>query len=204
MKEEDIIRAAKMVGDFGHAEHYLNSLLMHALMYDKKYLIEKVNDIRRHYNAFVYEPTVTAPASSNNMPGYGSASDKTAELLRKNYQQMQEYERSKFLKDCLQLLRASEPTLFNKQNCWIGLYMVVRDRLDGRLSKTDYTRMAKSATPEDWPEKLKISDNTITNFARYVDYEDRDLAYYEMNRNPWENLCSAFWSIIKQQFLTRI
>jgi len=44
---------------------------------------------------------------------------------------------------------------------------------------------------------------TMSNFARCVDYEDRFEAYYDMEANPWKELCDVYWNILKGQILMK-
>ena len=40
--------------------------------------------------------------------------------------------------------------------------------------------------------------------SRYIKAEDRELAYYEMEDNPFDELCNEFWMILSEQILTSI
>jgi hypothetical protein len=57
-------------------------------------------------------------------------------------------------------------------------------------------------TPEVWPADMKIAVSTMTNFAHYVDCSDRQEAYYDMQNNPWKDLCYTFWEILEELILT--
>lgn len=202
IKEEDIIKAAKKVGDFAMAEHYMNSLLFHALKYGKTYLLKEVNDIRKNYNTFLFELPEESPASDNNMPGYWNRENKNTSEARKRFLAMKKDERVELLKKCLALLMIYSRKIFKKKADWLGIFMVVRDRLDGRISQTEFFDLALLITPDDWPAVIRISSSTMSNFARYISYEHREQAYYEMEENPWRELCDAFWGIVQQQILT--
>jgi hypothetical protein len=56
--------------------------------------------------------------------------------------------------------------------------------------------------PTDWPEKLKINDSTLSTISRYIKADDRELAYYEMEDNPFNEMCNEFWNILSEQILT--
>ena len=49
---------------------------------------------------------------------------------------------------------------------------------------------------------MTISKATLSNFAHYIDRDDRQEAYYDMENNPWEELCNVFWKITEQLILT--
>ena len=84
----------------------------------------------------------------------------------------------------------------------MGLYLVIRDRLEDNLSQTDFFSFAQEITPDNWPEGLRISKGTFNTFSRYVkSADDRYETYYDMKENPWKELCDAFWSIIKKRLL---
>jgi len=202
IKEEDIIKAAKRVGDFAMAEHYMNSLLFHALKYGKTYLLKEVNDIRKNYNTFLFDLPEESPASNNNMPGYWNQNTKMTEEVRKRYQALGKDELVNLLKCCLTLLMAYSKDIFKKKADWIGIFMVIRDRLDGHLTQKVFFDLVQQITPEDWPSDCRISSSTMSNYGRYVPYKHRDLCYYEMEDNPWRALCDAFWNIVQQQILT--
>jgi hypothetical protein len=70
------------------------------------------------------------------------------------------------------------------------------------LKMKDFIGYANSIMPADWPLKLKMSMNTYKNFGREIDFNDKDEAYYDMENNPWEELCNVFWKITEQLILT--
>jgi hypothetical protein len=51
--------------------------------------------------------------------------------------------------------------------------------------------------------ELQIGERTLSNFGRCVAYEDRLEAYYDMEQNPWSELCDTYWNILMQQILTQ-
>jgi hypothetical protein len=56
--------------------------------------------------------------------------------------------------------------------------------------------MACHATPRTWPEKLQLTENVFKNMSRDFGYDDLSVAYYEMDNNPQEALCDAFWETL--------
>ena len=57
--------------------------------------------------------------------------------------------------------------------------------------------------PSDWPEKLKITDSTLSTLSRYIKAEDREFVYYEMEENPFKDLCNEFWKKLSDIILTK-
>ena len=45
IKADSLIHMAKVVGSYPIAEHYLNSLLLHAVIYKKEGIVEEVNQV---------------------------------------------------------------------------------------------------------------------------------------------------------------
>jgi hypothetical protein len=91
--------------------------------------------------------------------------------------------------------------LFTTKNHWIGTFLVVRDRLEGaNFTQTAFVKMADSITPEEFPDKLRISESTMKNFTKVIaDPCDRDEAYYDMKDNPQEGFCEELWNAIKKK-----
>ena len=114
---------------------------------------------------------------------------------------MSKKERKTIIEESLIVLIKEHRQLFTSKNHWIGLYLVVKDRVDGNMTKLDFTNGVLGINMDCWPDDLKISERTLSNFARCVDYEDRYEAYYDMESNPWEELCDVYWSILKGQIL---
>jgi hypothetical protein len=54
-----------------------------------------------------------------------------------------------------------------------------------------------------WPGELQIGERTLSNFGRCVAYKDRLEAYYDMEKNPWAELCDTYWNLLMQQILTQ-
>ena len=61
-----------------------------------------------------------------------------------------------------------------------------------------------NSMPADWPDYLRINKSTLSTMSRYIKAEDRELAYYEMEDNPFDELCNEFWMILSEQILTSI
>jgi hypothetical protein len=59
--------------------------------------------------------------------------------------------------------------------------------------------MADGITPEEFPDKLHISESTMKNFTKVItDPHDRNEAYYDMKNNPQEDLCEELWYAIEK------
>ena len=91
--------------------------------------------------------------------------------------------------------------LFTTKNHWIGTFLVVRDRLEkAGFTQTDFVNMADSITPDEFPEKLHISESTMKNFTKVItDPHDRNEAYYDMKNNPQEDFCEELWNAIEKK-----
>ena len=192
IREDQLISMAKQAGSYAIAEHYICSLLAHGAMYGLAYMIDKVNEIRSHYK--VMSIPVDKVESEGNTRN-------SSDVARKIYQRLKRDERKLLIRDCLAILIKDYGKLFRSKNHWIGIYLVVKDRVNGSLSMTDFTDYVLKITPACWPEDLRIGQRTLSNYSRCVEYEDRFEAYYDMDNNPWEELCNTFWEILKQQIL---
>lgn len=79
---------------------------------------------------------------------------------RAKYHRLDAVARTKLLKSAL--LDMYNRKLFTTKNHWIGTFLVVRDRLEkAGFSQADFEKMADGITPEDFPEKLQISNSTM-------------------------------------------
>ena len=192
IREDQLISMAKRAGSYAIAEHYVCSLLAHGTAYGLTYLIDKVNEIREHYQVGAMPKPNT---DDDNMvkPKYRISVE---DRMRKAYRRMTIDERIELIRDSLNSMIVNYPKLFRFKNQWQGVYLVIRDRLDCGLSQTDFMAIARDATPSMWPKQLEISENVIKNFGRVMDLSENE-AYYELKYNPMENLCTIFWNIIK-------
>ena len=90
--------------------------------------------------------------------------------------------------------------LFTTKNHWIGTFLVVHDRLErAGFTQTDFMNMADSITPEEFPDKLRISESTMKNFTKVIsDPHDRYEAYYDMENNPQKDFCEELWEVLQK------
>lgn len=195
---DDLVAMAKQAGSYVHAEHYLVSILYYAAGAGRQDLAALCDDIRSYYD--LQPLSSSAPASVQNLPRRESKDD----FLRQCWARMSDEERSKCLRLSLMGLEYAPRKLFTRQACWIGVYMVLRDRLDPRLSKTDFFALALLSTPEGWRRDLVIGPSTMSNYSRYIAAEHRDETYYEMgDACPWQALCERLWESLEERLLTR-
>lgn len=199
ISDEQLVNLAKSAGSYAIAEHYLLSLLAHGTMYGLTYYINKVNEVREHYGVMpIPTPKQDDDSCSVSRPKRESIEDQA----RKKYRAMSLEERYSLLKACLMIMMDNHTGIFKSRSSWIGIYLVIRDRLDSNLSKKGFEKMARSITPDSFPDLFRIGYSTLSNFSHYICVEDRVEAYYDMENNPWEDLCDEFWEVVKDQLFT--
>ena len=197
IREDLLVTMAKRSGSMTIAEHNILSLYRHILIENGLGEYVKIeNEVRCHYNAEAV-PMPDDCISTNN-----ATRSNNNDYARKLYTKMGKGDRKKVMKAALFALNECNSELFTQKNDWIGVYLVVRDRVNGNLSMADFYINTDEITKDWWPEHLVIGSRTMSNFSRCVDYEDRQEPYYDMERNPWKELCEAFWDILKKQILT--
>ena len=198
VREEQLVKMALNAGSFAVAEHYLCALLAHGLLYGKTDIIEKVNEVREQYQVLPF----AKPENQGPRDEYGRSRTESVEMrVRKLYGKMTAEGRKALMRSCLQTLRM-QSDLFCHKNDWLGVMLVVRDRLDGNINQSNFYDYACAITPEDWPEALRIGEHTAKNFSRQLAAEDRTEAYYDMEQNPQAKLCDKLWEIVVQAVLT--
>ena len=145
--------------------------------------VELENRVRAHYN----KNTVHVPESGETCrKNHYDKEREQNESARKKYQAMSKKERKSIIEESLIILIKEHRQLFTSKNHWIGLYLVVKDRVDGSMTKLDFTNGVLGINIDSWPDDLKISERTMSNFSRCVDYEDRYEAYYDVLRRASE------------------
>ncbi len=181
------------------AEHYLLAYYRQIVMENGLgHYVELENRVRARYNKNLVHIPESGEVSRKN---HCDRDREQNESARKRYQAMSKKERKMIIEESLIVLIKEHRQLFTSKNHWIGLYLVVKDRVDGNMTKLDFTNGVLGINMDSWPDDLKISERTLSNFARCVDYEDRYEAYYDMESNPWEELCDVYWDILKGQVL---
>ena len=198
LNEEHLMKLAKNVGCYAQAEHYLFALLAHGVICGKREVIDMVNEVRELYGV----PKI--PVGNQTVDGNGSKADALDDRARMIFKKMARNEQRKVLRSSLSQLRANHH-LFIYARHWLGVFLVIRDRLEGEsLKMKDFIDYACDIMPSDWPETLKMRLSTYKNFGREIDYCDKGEAYYDMGNCPQKELCDTLWDIIRQMILTTV
>ena len=197
--ENLLINMAKTAGTYDGAKPYLFSLLAHGVMHGISDYINKVNEIREQYNV---QP-IPVPGGMEDMPKGRKKNEKSPEdMAREKYKLMDEPMKNALLKTALGEIADMRLALINKKAVWIGVYHVVHDRLDGGIVKNTFYATAKAIEPDNWPAKFRISEDTMSNYAHHISCKDSLEAYFDMDENPFEELCEAFWEVLLRMILT--
>jgi hypothetical protein len=197
LKGDDVLTMAKNAGCMATAEHYLCAYLMNAVINGNMDAIAHLNEVRAIYNLKPIPDT-----DVNGKGGNCNGNDAKADMARKKFKTLTKEKRESLLKAGMKELKDMHANLFKSKIDWNGIFLVVRDRLDESVRKSEFYTLAQKMTPEGWPTDMKIALSTMTNFAHYVEYNDRQEAYYDMENNPWEDLCDRFWEILEELILT--
>ena len=200
--KDALLKMARNTGNPVIAEHYLFALAYHAVIHKRLDISNEVDEIRKMYN-FAPLPTAKPATSSGKYAPDFSIVEPPEVRARAIYKKLTKENKKKVLRTALVALRLENERLFKNKSCWIGIYFVVKDRLDSTLSKEYFTDYAGTITPDDWPEDLKIGSTPFSNLSRKVDNKDRVLPYYEMANNPWEDLCEKYWTLVLADLLTK-
>ena len=117
---------------------------------------------------------------------------------RTKYRNLSKEEQKTKLKKAL--LEMYNRKMFTTKNHWIGTYLVIRDQLEkAGFTQTDLANMAEEITPDEFPDRLHISDSTMKNFTKVIsDPCDRQEAYYDMKNNPQADYCDELWNVIEK------
>ena len=194
IREDQLIGMAKRAGSYTIAEHYVCSLLAHGTIYGLAYIIDKVNEIREFYQVgAIPKPEIRDAEVS-------FVERDTSKMIMKIYSEMSKAERISLLARCLEFIMVNKPNVFRRKNKWQGAYMVFRDRLDNGLTMSDFYKLADEATPETWPEELRVAKSVFNNFSRDIRAEEYE-TYYEMKINPHKDFCNVFWEVVKAQIM---
>jgi hypothetical protein len=203
LRKEQLLHLAINVGSFALAEHYLCALLADAVVKGRREVIAEVNEVRGHYGMKAIPVSDEDLKEDSELHGKGrvTAADEQA---RKLFLKLTREKQLDVL--CRSMRRLlTEYHLFNYARNWLGIFMVVRDRLvGGSLNQTNFVDFACGMTPDELPEKLRMGVNTMKNFSREIDESDRGEVYYKMKHNPQEQLCDTFWNIVQETILTEI
>lgn len=196
--KSDMLRLMKSEPDYTSASPFIVSLMMYAYEYRDDEVIAEINKYGQSKNHALYPVTLHSPASEHNMPKHFDE----AEQCRSKFRLLNEEQQIKLLKECMGELLKNNQSLFDKKQCWIGVFLVIRDRLDGKIKGTSFFEYANQITPDEMPTQYKITRNTMSNLSRHIKPSDREEAYYDMVSNPFKDLCERFWEITKDKILT--
>lgn len=200
LKEGQLLKLAFNADTYGLAEHYLFAYVTHALVYGKQEALKKVNEVRKAHGL---KPFPYHEEECGNGDWHSKKNNAAADLARMKFKAMTLEQRIEVLVEAMTNIMTQRMELFQSSACWCGIYLVIRDRLDGRLKKSKFAELGILITPEGWPPSLAIATTTLTNISHYVDCSDRKEAYYDMKNCPWEDLCDTFWGILEQGIITK-
>lgn len=190
ISENQLLSMAKNASTYEEAKCYLISIMAHGLINGFNDYINKVNEVRAHFMVTqIPIPMHQTMAKNNHLSEFETQ-------LMQVYQRLPESRRIHLLQTCLNDVMTNHATLFKKKKHWQAVYMVFRDRLDYGLKMTTFCEMAHRATPQQWPDELKISQTVFKNYSRDVGPTDEE-AYYEMTYNPHRSFCEEFWEVVK-------
>jgi hypothetical protein len=157
-----------------------------------------VNEVREFYGV----PKI--PVGNQESTFARSRAESLDDKARMLFKKMPIDKRREILKEALRRLR-TQFHLFIYSKHWQGVFSVIRDRLEGdALKQNAFIAYASDITPEDWPDSLKIRQNTIKNFARDTDSSEKGEAYYDRDYNPQQEICDTFWDILKEAIFAAI
>jgi hypothetical protein len=135
-------------------------------------------------------------ATDNNLPQLTVEAE-----VKRYFQKLEKSEQYEFLKTAMENLlevRSSDgkKNIFSKKQDWMGIYMVLRDRLGFITVQKEFHKEAEKFTPDTCPKKLKITSTTMSNFSKMCS----DGPYYKMKNNPFSDICNTFWTIVKTSY----
>ena len=142
-----------------------------------------------------------APSASTYMPSSESQEDRIRSFFNKQDDRTQQAWLREAMKALMGITDHTGKAIFWQKQHWMGVYLVLRDRLGVRCPQTGFAEYAQKITPLNCPDNLKIGQTTMTNFSKLV-IEDKP--YFEMKHNPFEEVCKTLWDIIFKQILTKI
>jgi hypothetical protein len=192
LKEEQLLKLSKNVGCYAQAEHYLFALLAHGVINGKREVIDMVNEVREFYGV----PKI--PVDNQESTFSRSRADSLDDKARMLFKKMPLEKRREILKEGLNQL-VTVYHLFKYKVHWLGIFLVIRDRLEGEsLKLTNLYEYAQDITPDELPKRMRLKVDSVKNFSKKIVDEDRGEAYYDMRHNPQKELCDKLWDIMKQ------
>ncbi len=202
LHKDVIFKMAMNCGNPMVVDHYITFLIHHAYNYKRQDIIDKVNEIRESYHFIPFASNKPTMSSGKYAPNF-SPMNPPEVRARNIYKRLSKEERLEVLRISLVQLIREDEGLFDTKLCWAGIFFVVRDRLDSTIKKNKFHNIANNFTPEDWPNNLRISEYSLSNVNRKIDARDMREAYYDMENNPWEELCEKYWIHVLSNLLTK-
>ena len=141
------------------------------------------------------------PSASTYMPSSESQEDRIRSFFNKQDDRTQQAWLREAMKALMGVTDHTGKAIFWQKQHWMGVYLVLRDRLGMRCPQTGFADYVQKITPQNCQESLKIGQTTMTNFSKII-LEDKP--YFEMKHNPFEEVCKTLWDIIVKQILTKI
>ena len=133
------------------------------------------------------------PSASTYMPSSESQEDRIRSFFNKQDDRTQQAWLREAMKALMGITDHTGKAIFWQKQHWMGVYLVLRDRLGMRCSQKGFADYAPKITPQNCLDNLRIGQTTMTNFSKIV-IEDKP--YFEMKHNPFEDVCKTLWDII--------
>ena len=138
--------------------------------------------------------------AQNNLPALSAE-----ECIKRWFQDLNQEKQQEIIKQAMvNLLEATDndgkEKLFSKKQHWMAVYMVLRDRLGVVVKQKDFHTYAAKITPDTCLSKLRINSSTMTNFSKTVPGG----SCFNTKNNPFYELCTQFWVIIKNIYFTKV
>ena len=130
------------------------------------------------------------PSASTYMPSSESQEDRIRSFFNKQDDRTQRAWLREAMKALMGITDHTGKAIFWQKQHWMGVYLVLRDRLGMRCSQKGFADYAPKITPQNCQESLKIGQTTMTNFSKLV-IEDKP--YFEMKHNPFEEVCTKLY-----------
>ena len=190
----------KFMIDFPLAKQYLYRIF-DKLTNDQRIALYYYNVQMNQLHQDMDELHQEEPSASTYMPSSESQEDRIRSFFNKQDDRTQQAWLREAMKALMGITDHTGKAIFWQKQHWMGVYLVLRDRLGVRCPQTGFAEYAQKITPLNCPDNLKIGQTTMTNFSKLV-IEDKP--YFEMKHNPFEEVCKTLWDIIFKQILTKI
>ena len=196
----DIIDLADGAHSLDEALHYTTALQINAFRFYDKELIGIVSAIHKKWGV----ETNGQPAVPRQLPSSSASIISPDEQASRQFNRLNDKAQEELLSKALaELLQTGgcDGDTFTQKNHWMAVFVVLHDRLNPRLRQNAFAEYAPKVTPSDWPERMRIGKNTMTNYHNYI---TEGVAYYAMKHNPFDALCRRFWNVLMRYLLTNV